>query len=67
MSIDKQHGKYIAICDTCGDTDGQEFESYGECVDHKRNENWKSKRDYSGEWTDTCPSCQLDKISKHYN
>lgn len=55
--IDKQYGKYVLVCDICGDAASEDFETFQGAVEYKKENNWKSKKQGS-EWLDICPDCQ---------
>lgn len=54
--ISKEYGKYTLICDICGATTEEEYETFQDAVDAKRDIGWKRMRT-SGEWADVCPCC----------
>jgi Fe2+ or Zn2+ uptake regulation protein len=54
--ISKEYGKYTLICDMCGATTEEEYETFQDAVDAKRDTGWKSKK-IDGEWVDLCPGC----------
>lgn len=61
MSVEKYlvDGRYvyIPICDICGDElFGQD--EFGNAVERKKLNGWKSRKDENGDWIDICPECQ---------
>lgn len=57
MSIDKDSGMYSLTCDICGEIADEEFFEFGEAVDYKKENGWKSQK-RNGQWEDVCPDCQ---------
>jgi len=56
MSIEKDFGKFYAVCDVCGETLPPEYE-YSEAIEAMAAEGWTSKR-VAGGWHNVCPDCQ---------
>jgi len=54
--IEKNGGKYHLVCDNCGEEHDEDFDSWDEAVDFKRESDWFSKI-HGGGWADICPSC----------
>ena len=57
MSIQKEHGYFLLVCDICQNAEETDFETWSEAVDDKKELGWKSKREGGG-WIDVCPDCQ---------
>ena len=55
--INKEYGKFTAVCDICLKSMDEEFDNYQDAVDAKKKQGWTSKK-VSGEWWDACPECQ---------
>lgn len=53
--IDEGYGVYVCVCDICG-SKGSEYDSWGECVDNKRDDGIKPRM-IDGEWFDVCENC----------
>jgi hypothetical protein len=59
--IDKIKGKYVLICDICGEEYPETFNSFYKAVQYKRDEGWKSHKhqtEHEDIWEDVCPQCQ---------
>lgn len=56
MSIERDYGQFIPVCDYCGDQ-LPAVDSFPEAVQAKRDAGWVS-REVDGEWEDVCPDCQ---------
>ncbi|GHT59540.1 hypothetical protein FACS1894109_15660 [Spirochaetia bacterium] len=52
------------ICDSCGEEENEEFESFQDAVDFKKDHDngWRAVKDYDGGWHDLCPSCNQPDI-----
>ena len=55
MSIERFDGFYILQCDKCGEE--TECETFEECLEFKKTEKWKSRKNDKGEWMDVCFDC----------
>lgn len=65
--IVKEYGKFILICDICGEeVDG--FETFYYALDYTQDEGWESKigerLDLSEGYIDICPICGDETIRK---
>ena len=56
MSIEKEYGKFVPVCDRCGNELMPE-DTWQDAVDAKKDAGWRSVKD-KGEWVDVCPECQ---------
>lgn len=56
--IDKQHGRYVIICDICCNEADERFDTFTEAVDGKKKLRFRSKMEGGG-WIDVCPECQV--------
>jgi hypothetical protein len=60
MSIEKNEGfdTYDIVCDNCGEETNEDFDSFQEAVEWKKDKSngWKSKK-VNGKWEDHCPEC----------
>ena len=54
MSIEREYGKSVLVCDYCGET--VVFNYYEEAVNHKKVDGWESRKE-RGVWFDCCPDC----------
>lgn len=54
--IDKNYGSYMLICDICGDEAEENFDTFQDAVDGKKELNWESQKTNKG-WEDVCPIC----------
>lgn len=58
MSIEREYGKFIVVCDLCGITDdGMVYDTFDDAVKCKKANDFKSKN-ICGEWYDICPDCE---------
>lgn len=57
--IDIVYGKYIPVCDTCGEELSREDDFYG-AVQAKKDAGWKTEK-YGIIWVDTCNNCQEEE------
>jgi hypothetical protein len=63
MSIERiSHAQYTVTCDHCEEAVDQEFETFYEAADYKKENDWKPVKDASGDWVDLCPECQAPDI-----
>ena len=54
--IEKEYGKYIGVCDICGEVTPI-FDTWTECREYIR-DNWKtSKNKKTDEWENICSEC----------
>lgn len=56
MSIEQEYGRYIPVCDGCGENLAPQTDFDG-AVEAKRAAGWKSHKE-RGEWVDCCPECR---------
>ena len=56
MSIEREYGSFVLVCDICGETVPEP--SFDDAVAAKKIHGWRSRRGEDGEWYDACPSCQ---------
>lgn len=55
--IDQQHGKFLLVCDICGE-DYAEYDSWQKAVEFKHEFGFKSRFDKEDKhWLDICPKC----------
>ena len=58
MSINKQYGHFVLVCDVCQESASCEsFAEFDGAVKYKKIMGWKSQRT-NGQWEDVCPDCQ---------
>lgn len=55
--IDRQKGKYVLICDNCGESSSDEFDTFQDAVDAKADQGFTSKK-YADGWKDLCGECK---------
>jgi uncharacterized protein YycO len=56
VSIERDDGVYVAICDDCGDTEDFNLDDFSDVVDAMKERGWKSKK-IDNEWENHCPDC----------
>lgn len=56
--IDREYGKHILSCDTCGEEVEERFDSFQDALDYQKQNGWKSIPCGGGIWQNECPSCQ---------
>jgi hypothetical protein len=63
MTLDRQHGRLIMCCDTCGETregDQGEFDAF---IEGTKRDGWKMRKIGAGreghDWVHACPDCDL--------
>ena len=56
--IEKINNIYKIICDSCGEVFPDNFNTFHDAVDYKRNNNWRSVKVSEGNWNEICPDCQ---------
>ena len=61
MSIEKQYNKYILICDVDGEAHDEEYDTFSEAIDVKKELGWKSEMQ-NGEWVDMCKECKIEGL-----
>ena len=64
MSIERDGNIYTVICDKCGAIIDEEYDSFQEAVQGKKDNNWKSIN-IDGEWEDRCPDCKPQDFLFH--
>jgi hypothetical protein len=57
MSIEKEYGMHIPVCDICREARLESQHDFYDAVAAKKEAGWKSKM-IEGEWNDICPTCQ---------
>lgn len=58
MSLDTQHGKFIFICDDCGDDHNTNESEFFEALNRIKEEGWLVTRDNADEmWIHICKEC----------
>lgn len=58
MAIEKQHGKYIFICDECGDDIDTNETIFFQALDRIKEEGWLVTRNADDtEWVHVCGRC----------
>ena len=64
--IEQEYGKYIGICDVCGEVTPI-FDTWTDCRDYMR-KHWKTRKDEkTGEWENICPECQSKDLKNDFN
>jgi Fe2+ or Zn2+ uptake regulation protein len=60
MSIDKQHGHIIFMCDECNDDFETDSHDFMTALGRVKEEDWVVKRnDDDTEWLHICPDCAM--------
>jgi hypothetical protein len=56
--------QYVLTCDECGEDADDDFDTWDEAVDFKKDKDngWKAVKDFDGDWHDLCPSCNQPDI-----
>ena len=57
--IEKMNNIYKIICNSCGEIFKNEFDSFYDAVEFKKNNHWKSVKVAEGKWNEICPDCQM--------
>lgn len=52
----KEYGKYTLVCDICVASVDEEYETFQDTVDARKDLGWKSRK-IDGDWADICPDC----------
>lgn len=56
--IEKDFGKFIGVCDCCGEVT-EPCSSWNECRTYMHDNRWKTTKDKkTGEWVNLCPECK---------
>ena len=55
MSIIREYGKYISVCDVCFEQ-LPEKDSYQEAINSQKDAGWKNVK-IDDEWNSVCPDC----------
>ena len=56
--IDKIYGKFRLMCDSCGETLEETFDTWDEAVSAKKDNDWDSLKNRDGSWHDLCSDCK---------
>ena len=57
VSIERQYGKYIPVCDGCGCVlDEHVYDTFDEARIAMKEEGWSTDK-VNGEWQNYCPDC----------
>lgn len=61
MTITRQQGEYVLVCDNCGEPpDGEEgntFASFEDARQFAQDNGWRLYKNRSGVWENICPEC----------
>ena len=60
MSIERQFGKIIFVCDSCEDDIETDKKDFNEALEYTKQEKWRSFRTKTGAWRHYCPECDND-------
>lgn len=52
----KEYGKYTLVCDICGASVDEEYKTFQDTEDARKDLGWKSRK-IDGDWADICPDC----------
>jgi len=55
--IEKQYGKFVVVCDNCGESGEGEYYTFEDAVNDKKSNGYISRK-YSNGWKDLCKDCQ---------
>ncbi len=55
--IEKVDDVFVLYCDNCSNATDEDFYSFCEAINYKKQNDWKSQW-RQGEWWDVCPECQ---------
>lgn len=57
--MDRQHGRLVWECDTCGDAtfEGEQGEEFNEAWRRAKADGWKAKK-IGAAWVHSCPTCE---------
>ncbi|GIW49177.1 MAG: hypothetical protein KatS3mg079_653 [Caloramator sp.] len=55
--IDRQYGKYVLVCDYCGEE--IEFKTFDEALEYKKENGWRSIKHSDG-WETICEECRKE-------
>lgn len=56
--IEVIHGVCYLICDRCQIEAEDEFDSFADAIEYKKENGWRSRRLDDGTWVDICPDCR---------
>ena len=60
--IEKVSQFYSLTCDNCGEEVDEQFETFYEAVDYKKDNGWVSVKDKYGDWCELCPYCAIPEV-----
>lgn len=52
----KEYGKYTLVCDICDASVDEEYKTFQDAADGRKDLGWKSRK-IDGDWVDICPDC----------
>ncbi|MCE5220206.1 MAG: hypothetical protein LLF98_02765 [Clostridium sp.] len=55
--IEKINNTYKIVCDSCGEIFSDNFYTFPDAVDYKKNNAWRSVKVSEGNWNEICPDC----------
>ncbi|WP_439392362.1 hypothetical protein ACRQ5Q_22465 [Bradyrhizobium sp. PMVTL-01] len=58
--LDRQHGKFVVECDSCGDTLQTDTRDFEEAREVMRLNDWKARK-IGRDWIHGCPECGVPK------
>ena len=64
IMIDREYGRYIAICDACGDSIGKE-ETFDDVRMLMRAEGWVTRK-HKNHWVNYCDKCVYEERKERY-
>ena len=59
MTVDRQKGKIVFVCDGCGDGLDTDTADFQDAKAHLKTEDWGHAQD-EGVWKHFCPGCKAD-------
>jgi len=60
--IDKQHGKFIVVCDDCGEEYEPDATEFADIVEEIKNQEWTIRK-RGQKWEHYCEQCSQEEVS----
>lgn len=58
--IDRQHGKVVFECDSCGEALQTDERDFAEALSMAKHEGWKMRK-VGADWVHACPNCEVPR------
>jgi hypothetical protein len=58
MTVERQHGMILFICDNCGEDFDSDTDEFMEAVTALKDEGWKIAKNEDDDWVHFCPGCK---------